>query len=213
MDIFKRLFSYAEERKAYMVLAMILSGLATILSFVPYYFLWQMLIEITMDADGERISNLSYFIFGQIRTMLQGLFIAPSVVCGAIKGAILLGEVGEKLGFEVCPAPGEDRSDIIQAIKLKNKENMISFCKGIQKAAPVDSHVTPEPWAMPGYNDDVIMAAGAFVQGSSIELSADGPIREPFAVYFQGGLTYEHSKFGIIMALNQMYEDGLLDIN
>ena len=90
---------------------------------------------------------------------------------------------------------------------------MISFCKGIQKAAPVDSHVTPEPWAMPGYNDDVIMAAGAFVQGSSIELSADGPIREPFAVYFQGGLTYEHSKFGIIMALNQMYEDGLLDIN
>lgn len=151
--------------------------------------------------------------FGQTRTMLQGLFIAPSVVCGAIKGAILLGEVGEKLGFEVCPAPGEDRSDIIQAIKLKNKENMISFCKGIQKAAPVDSHVTPEPWAMPGYNDDVIMAAGAFVQGSSIELSADGPIREPFAVYFQGGLTYEHSKFGIIMALNQMYEDGLLDIN
>ena len=104
--------------------------------------------------------------FGQTRTMLQGLFIAPSVVCGAIKGAILLGEVGEKLGFEACPAPGEDRSDIIQAIKLKNKENMISFCKGIQKAAPVDSHVTPEPWAMPGYNDDVIMAAGAFVQGS-----------------------------------------------
>lgn len=150
--------------------------------------------------------------FGQTRTLLQGLFIAPSVVCGALKGAILLGEVGEALGFEVCPEPGEDRSDIIQAIKLKSPENMIAFCKGIQMAAPVDSHVTPEPWPMPGYDDDVIMAAGAFVQGSSIELSADGPIRDPYAVYFQGGLTYEHSKFGVIMALNQMYREGLLEL-
>lgn len=150
--------------------------------------------------------------FGQTRTMLQGLFIAPSVVCGALKGAVLLGEAGKYLGFEVCPNPGENRSDIIQAIKLKNPKNMIAFCKGVQMAAPVDSHVTPEPWAMPGYEDDVIMAAGAFVQGSSIELSADGPIREPYAIYFQGGLTYEHSKFGVIMGLNQMQKEGLLEL-
>lgn len=150
--------------------------------------------------------------FGQTRTMLQGLFIAPSVVCGALKGAVLLGEAGKYLGFEVCPNPGENRSDIIQAIKLKTPENMIAFCKGVQMAAPVDSHVTPEPWAMPGYEDDVIMAAGAFVQGSSIELSADGPIREPYAIYFQGGLTYEHSKFGVIMGLNQMQKEGLLEL-
>ena len=150
--------------------------------------------------------------FGQTRTMLQGLFMAPKVVNGALKGALLCGQVFSSLGFEVCPAPGEERSDIIQAVKLRTPEGLVEFCRGIQEAAPVDSFVVPEPWDMPGYDDQVIMAAGAFIQGSSIELSADGPMRDPYNVYFQGGLTYEHSKFGIIKALDKMHKAGLVSL-
>lgn len=150
--------------------------------------------------------------FGQTRTMLQGLFIAPKTVNGAVKGAALCAKAFERLGYEVCPQADEGRSDIIQAVKLGSAEGVIAFCKGIQAAAPVDSHVTPEPWAMPGYDDPVIMAAGAFVQGSSIELSADAPIREPYVVYFQGGLTYEHSKFGVIKALQELYEKKIITL-
>jgi len=150
--------------------------------------------------------------FGQTRSILQGLFIAPHVVEGALEGAELLGQVGCDFGFPVCPAPGEARSDIIQAIELGSEEAMVSFCKGVQSASPVDAFVDPEPWAMPGYDDPVIMAAGAFVQGSSIELSADGPIRAPYIVYFQGGLTYDHARFGVMKAFQKMYEDGLLTL-
>lgn len=149
-------------------------------------------------------------MFGQTRSMLQGLFVAPKTVNGAVKGAVLCAKAFELLGFDVCPKAEETRSDIIQAVKLDSAEGIIAFCKGIQAAAPVDSHVSPEPWDMPGYEDPVIMAAGAFVQGSSIELSADGPIRPPYIVYFQGGLTYEHSKFGVIKALQEMYNQGII---
>lgn len=148
--------------------------------------------------------------FDQTRIMLQGLFQAPKVVNGAVKGAILLGQAFEMLGFDVCPKANDERSDIIQGICLKSRDAVISFCKGVQAAAPVDSHVTPMPWAMPGYQDEVIMAAGAFIQGSSIELSADGPLRPPYNVYFQGGLTYEHSKFGVIKALQTLKDDGFV---
>lgn len=148
--------------------------------------------------------------FGQTRSILQGLFMAPKVVNGAVKGALLCAKVYEKLGFPVCPGVNDTRSDIIQAIQLGSAEAVVAFCEGIQAAAPIDSHVTPVPWAMPGYESDVVMAAGAFVQGSSIELSADAPIREPYNVYFQGGLTYEHSKFGVIKSLNQLFKKGLL---
>ncbi len=146
--------------------------------------------------------------FGQTRAMLQGLFIGPKTVNGAVKGAVLCARVFEKLGYEVCPGSGDTRSDIIQAVKLGSPDKVVAFCKGIQAAAPIDSHVSPEPWNMPGYEDPVVMAAGAFVQGSSIELSSDGPIREPFVVYFQGGLTYEHSKFGVIKALQEIVDRG-----
>lgn len=148
--------------------------------------------------------------FGQTRSILQGLFIAPKVVNGAVKGAALCGKVYELLGYEVCPKAGDERSDIIQAVRLGTPEAVVAFCEGIQAAAPVDAHVTPVPWAMPGYESDVVMAAGAFVQGSSIELSADAPVREPYNVYFQGGLTYEHSKFGVLKSLDQLYKKGIL---
>lgn len=150
--------------------------------------------------------------FGQTRTMFQGLFMAPKVVNGAVKGAILCAKAFEKLGYDVCPKPEEHRSDIIEAVKLGTPEAVVAFCEGIQAAAPVDSHVSPVPWDMPGYEDPVIMAAGAFVQGSSIELSADAPLREPYIVYFQGGLTYEHSKFGVIKALQALYDKQLLQL-
>ncbi|WP_343213171.1 methionine gamma-lyase family protein [Fusibacter paucivorans] len=150
--------------------------------------------------------------FGQTRPILQGLFMAPTVVAGAIKGAILCAAVFSRLGYSVNPNPTDSRSDIIQAIELGNAESVIAFCKGIQAASPVDSFVSPEPWAMPGYQDDVIMAAGAFVQGSSIELSADAPIRPPYIVYFQGGLTYAHAKFGVTKAVNTLYEQQLIAI-
>lgn len=148
---------------------------------------------------------------GIIQSFYQGLFLAPTVVAGALKGAIFAANIYESLGFPVVPNGSESRHDIIQAVTLKSPEALIAFCKGIQAAAPVDSHVIPEPWAMPGYDDDVIMAAGAFVQGSSIELSADGPLREPYAVYFQGGLTWHHAKLGILMSLQKLYEEGLIN--
>ncbi|WP_324824062.1 aminotransferase class I/II-fold pyridoxal phosphate-dependent enzyme [Sinanaerobacter sp. ZZT-01] len=150
--------------------------------------------------------------FGQTRTMMQGLFIAPKVVNGAVKGAILCAKVFQNLGYEVCPKPDEKRSDIIEAVKLGTPEAVIAFCEGIQAAAPIDSHVKPVSWNMPGYADPVIMAAGAFVQGSSIELSADAPIRPPYIAYFQGGLTYEHSKFGVIKALQALFDKEMVTI-
>ncbi len=149
---------------------------------------------------------------GVMQSFFQGLFLAPTVVAGALKGAIFAANLYESLGFPVLPNGTEQRHDIIQAVTLQSPEALVAFCEGIQAAAPVDSHVTPEPWAMPGYDDEVIMAAGAFVQGSSIELSADGPLREPYAVYFQGGLTWYHAKFGILMSLQKMYEKGLADV-
>lgn len=149
---------------------------------------------------------------GVIQSFYQGLFLAPTVTAAALKSAIFAANIYESLGFPVIPNSWESRHDIIQAVTLKSKEALIAFCKGIQAAAPVDSHVVPEPWAMPGYDDEVIMAAGAFVQGSSIELSADGPLREPFAVYFQGGLTWYHGKLGILMSLQKLYEAGLVNL-
>ena len=149
---------------------------------------------------------------GIMPSFYQGFFMSPTVVAGALKGAVFASRCYEKLGFKVVPTSTESRHDIIQAVELGSKERMIAFCKGIQAAAPVDSYVTPEPWAMPGYDSQVIMAAGAFVQGSSIELSADGPIREPYAVYFQGGLTWYHAKLGIMMSMQKLYEKNLIDI-
>uniref|UniRef100_UPI003AB34E5B methionine gamma-lyase family protein n=1 Tax=Dysosmobacter sp. TaxID=2591382 RepID=UPI003AB34E5B len=146
---------------------------------------------------------------GLMPALYQGLFLAPTVVSGALKGAIFAANIYEKLGYPCVPNATESRHDIIQAVTLGSAEAMVAFCKGIQAAAPVDSYVTPEPWAMPGYDSDVIMAAGAFVQGSSIELSADGPIRPPYAVYFQGGLTWYHAKLGILMSLQKLVEAGL----
>lgn len=150
--------------------------------------------------------------FGQTRAMFQGIFTAPKVVNGAVKGSILCGKVFENLGYAVCPKPDDVRSDIIQAICLGSEEAVVAFCQGIQAAAPIDAHVKPMPWDMPGYESPVVMAAGAFVQGSSIELSADAPIREPYNVYFQGGLTYEHSKFGVIKAVDTLLKEKLITI-
>ncbi|HIX14268.1 MAG TPA: methionine gamma-lyase family protein [Candidatus Hungatella pullicola] len=142
----------------------------------------------------------------------QGLFLAPTVVAGALKGAIFAANVYEKLGFSVVPNGTEPRYDIIQAVTFGKPEGVIAFCQGIQAAAPVDSFVTPEPWDMPGYDAPVIMAAGAFVQGSSIELSADGPIKPPYAVYFQGGLTWYHAKLGILMSLEKLKKSGVIQL-
>lgn len=142
--------------------------------------------------------------------LTQGLFLAPQVVNGALKGAILAANIYEKLGFACVPNATESRHDIIQAITFGDPDKVIAFCEGIQAAAPVDSYVVPVPWAMPGYDSDVIMAAGAFVSGSSIELSADAPMKEPYAVYFQGGLTYYHAKLGMMMTLQKMVEKKLI---
>lgn len=147
---------------------------------------------------------------GVNQSFYQGLFLSPVVVAGALKGAIFAANVYEKAGFVVRPDGSEPRYDIIQAVELGSADGLLAFCKGIQAAAPVDSFVTPEPWPMPGYDSDVIMAAGAFVQGSSIELSADGPIKEPYAVYFQGGLTWQHAKLGILMSLEYLVREGLV---
>ena len=143
----------------------------------------------------------------------QGLFLAPSVTANAMKNAIFAANIYEKLGFSVVPNGTEPRYDIIQAITFGKPEGVIAFCRGIQQAAPVDGHVTPEPWDMPGYDSPVIMAAGAFVSGSSIELSADGPIKPPYTVYFQGGLTWQHGKFGIMKSLQSLVEQGMIPLD
>ena len=144
---------------------------------------------------------------GELRNMFLGLFLAPNVVCSAVKTAIFAAALFECLGYRVNP-----RTDIIQSIELGNEKGMVAFCKGVQRGAPVDSFVVPEPWDMPGYESKVIMAAGAFHLGASIELSADGPIREPYAVWLQGGLTYFTGKTGILLAAQTMLEDGVLSL-
>lgn len=149
---------------------------------------------------------------GVNQSFYQGLFLSPVVVAGALKGAIFAANVYEKAGFVVRPDGSEPRYDIIQAVELGSADGLLAFCKGIQAAAPVDSFVTPEPWPMPGYDSDVIMAAGAFVQGSSIELSADGPLKEPYLVFFQGGLTWYHAKLGIMMSVQKMFEKDLIKL-
>ena len=149
---------------------------------------------------------------GVSQSLYQGLFLAPTVVAGALKGAVFAANLYEKLGFGVVPNGSESRHDIIQAITFGTPEGVIRFCEGIQAAAPVDSFVTPEPWAMPGYDSDVIMAAGAFIQGASIELSADAPIKPPYAVYFQGGLTWHHAKLGILMSLQKLCDAGIINL-
>lgn len=147
---------------------------------------------------------------GILPSFYQGLFLAPTVTASALKGAVFASDIYERLGFNVVPDSKESRHDIIQAVTFGTPEGVIAFCKGIQAAAPVDSFVTPEPWDMPGYDSQVIMAAGAFVSGSSIELSADGPIKPPYAVYFQGGLTWQHAKFGILKTVQQLLDDNVI---
>lgn len=147
---------------------------------------------------------------GILSAFYQGLFLAPTVTASALKGAVFAANVYERLGYHVVPDSTESRHDIIQAVEFGTPEGVIAFCQGIQAAAPIDSHVTPEPWDMPGYDAQVIMAAGAFVSGSSIELSADGPIKPPYAVYFQGGLTWQHAKFGIMKSLQMLLDKGIL---
>ena len=149
---------------------------------------------------------------GMNRELLLGLFFAPDVVANAIKTSAFASELFTSLGYECSPRKDDARGDIITAIKLGDEETLCAFCRGIQKGAPVDSFVTPEPWDMPGYSDQVIMAAGAFVQGSSIELSADAPLREPYIAYFQGGLTYEHARYGIIKSVDTLYKKGMIGI-
>ena len=147
---------------------------------------------------------------GILPAFYQGFFLAPTVTAGALKGAVFAANLYEELGFRCVPTASEPHSDIIQAVELGSEAAMCAFCRGIQAAAPVDSFATPEPWDMPGYDSKVIMAAGAFVQGSSIELSADGPIRPPYAVYFQGGLTWQHAKLGILLSLQKLADAGLV---
>lgn len=172
----------------------------------------------------ECIDNISYRLtapglgkevganLGSIQSFYQGFFLAPTVTAGALKGAIFAANIYEKLGYNVIPDSSEPRYDIIQAIEFLKPEGLIEFCKGIQAAAPVDSYVTPEPWDMPGYDSKVIMAAGAFVQGSSIELSADGPLKPPYTAYFQGGLTWNHAKYGIMMSLQKLVDAGIVKL-
>ena len=149
---------------------------------------------------------------GLLPSMFQGFFLSPTVVSGALKGAVFASALYGSLGFRVIPENSAPRTDIIQAVELGSRDGMLAFCEGIQAAAPVDSYATPIPWAMPGYDSEVIMAAGNFIQGSSIELTADGPIRPPYAVYFQGGLTGYHAKLGILMSLQKMAERGLVTL-
>ena len=150
---------------------------------------------------------------GLLPALYQGFFLAPTVTAGALKGAIFAANLYEELGFRCVPDSREQRNDIIQAVELGSEAAMLAFCRGIQSAAPVDSFAAPIPGDMPGYDSQVIMAAGAFVQGSSIELSADGPIRPPYAVYFQGGLTWQHAKFGILLSIQKMADAGLLSLS
>lgn len=147
---------------------------------------------------------------GVTPALIQGLFMAPQVVCGSVKGAMFAARLFENIGIEVLPSSDSKRGDIVQSIKMESAEKVIAFCEGIQKGAPVDSYVTPEPWAMPGYDSDVIMADGSFIQGASIELSADGPIKPPYIVYMQGGLSWHHAKIGIMIGLQTMKDKGLI---
>ena len=147
-----------------------------------------------------------------MQSFYQGLFLAPQVTSSALKSAIFAANIYQKLGFDVLPDAEEDRFDIIQSVTLRSPEALCAFCEGIQKAAPVDGYVKPEPWDMPGYDSPVIMAAGAFVSGSSIELSADGPLKEPYAVYFQGGLTAPHGKLGIMMSLQSLVDKHIVSL-
>ena len=164
--------------------------------------------RLTTPGQGKEIGCT----LGELRNMFLGLFLAPNVVCSAVKTAIFAAALFECLGYRVNPSCREPRTDIIQSIELGNEKGMVAFCKGVQRGAPVDSFVVPEPWDMPGYESKVIMAAGAFHLGASIELSADGPIREPYAVYFQGGLTWYHAKLGILMSLQELVNAGLVTL-
>lgn len=171
--------------------------------------------KILIDAIANRLTAPGIgkecgLTYGTTRTTLQGLFLAPHVVNESLRGAMLAGKVFSTLGYHVMPGADDYRSDIIQAIEFRDPEKVVKFCQGIQSASPVDSFVTPLPWDMPGYSEPVIMAAGAFIQGSSIELSADAPMREPYWAYLQGGLTYEHCKIGIMKGLNNLLENGLI---
>jgi len=150
--------------------------------------------------------------FGTSRTTMQGLYLAPHIVSEAVKGALLVAKVYNDLGFNVVPTVEDKRSDIIQGVEFLIPERVVEFCKGIQSACAVDSYVIPEAWDMPGYEDKVIMAAGGFIEGSSIELSADGPMREPYYAYYQGGLTYEHAKLGVLKSLSNLHNKNLIDI-
>lgn len=165
-------------------------------------------VRLTSPGLGKEVGAT----LGITPTLFQGLFNAPQVVGGSVKGAVFLSRLFEGLGFDVLPSSTEKRADIVQSIQLKTAENVIAFCQGIQKGAPVDSYVKPEPWDMPGYDCPVIMAAGAFVQGSSIELSADAPVKPPYNVFFQGGLSWHHAKIGIVIGLQTMVDKGLLKI-
>ncbi len=148
-----------------------------------------------------------------LRSFYQGLFLAPSVVNASLKGAVFAAKLYGDLGFDVSPDATGSRHDIIQSIAFHSPEGLCAFCEGIQAAAPVDAHVTPIPWDMPGYDDPVIMAAGAFISGASIELSADGPLREPYAAYFQGGLTWQHAKLGILLSLQKLVNANLVNLS
>lgn len=170
-----------------------------------------------IDACGYRLTSPGLgkevgASLGVMSSFYQGLFLAPTVTASALKGAVFAANIYEELGYQVVPDRAESRHDIIQAVTFGKPEGVIAFCKGIQAAAPVDSFVTPIPWAMPGYDSDVIMAAGAFIQGSSIELSADGPIKPPYAVYFQGGLTWPHARLGILMSLEYLVREGVTSL-
>ncbi len=160
-------------------------------------------IRLTSPGLGKEVGPT----LGVLPSLLQGLFLSPQVVSGSLKGAVFASAAFDELGFEINPKPLDARSDIVQAAKLKSKQQLIAFCKGIQKGAPVDSFVAPEPWEMPGYDCPVIMATGAFVQGSSIELSADAPVKPPFMVFVQGGLTYHHAKTGLMIAFNDLINE------
>lgn len=171
-------------------------------------YVQQAAYRLTSPGLGKKVGST----LGQNRLMFQGLFMAPHVVAESLKGAVFCSALMQKLGFEVSPLPSEKRGDIIQAIRFKNSDNLIAFCQGIQKGSPIDAYVTPEPWDMPGYDSPVIMAAGAFIQGASIELSADAPIKPPFTAYMQGGLVYEHVKLGVMTAIQMMMDKGIINI-
>jgi len=164
--------------------------------------------RLTTPGLGKKVGST----LGNNRLMFQGLFMAPHVVAESLKGAVYCAEVMRRLGLETSPSPEEKRSDIIQAIRFNNAESLIAFCQGIQKGSPIDAYVTPQPWDMPGYDSEVIMAAGTFIQGASIELSADAPIKAPYTAYVQGGLVYEHVKLGVSIAVQKLLEQGVIKI-